>query len=349
MIESEYKKKGLLLGNGINLLDMSQSYSWGELLHRLKFIYNINVDLDNVFKPFPLAFDEMQHNKIGHNNLTSKLKNLKQTIRREIENQLEGKKGYNEYHVKMASLDYDAILTTNYDYSLQLSIQPDFLQLKKKLAINRQERKFSLKRCYKLPSRNTTFWHIHGELFDSRNHTATSNSYPEESILIGYEHYASYLEKIQENIKGKSGAQKVANQSLLVRIRNEQPSPFWTDIFFTHNLDIVGLGFDFSENHLWWLINYRANLIKKQNLRHNVEINNTIRFFHPSIYPGQGESPRLYDKTGLDQFIKKKNGVLKSKAIAEVLNAFEVKSVPIECESYDDFYRRLISVYLNDF
>jgi hypothetical protein len=253
MIESYRNKRALLVGNGVNLLNSNQSFSWGDLLQELKINSDIDVDLDNVFKPFPLAFDEMLHHKGGLNDFNENIKTLKQKISQNIKNQLDGKSGSNRYHKALMSLPYDDILTTNYDYSLQTSIAPDFLTHKNKLAVNKQEMKHSLKRSYFIFSK--TIWHMHGELFDSRSHSKLSKNYKEESIMIGYEHYTSYLEKIQENVRGKSGRQKGDDQSLMIRLRDNVSSPYWTDIFFTHNLDIVGQGFDYSENHLWWLIN----------------------------------------------------------------------------------------------
>ena len=134
MIQSFQNKRALLVGNGVNLLDSNQSFSWGALLQELKDTYGIDVDLDNVFKPFPLAFDEMLHQKPGNNDFKDKIKTLKQRISKSIDKQLEGKRGYNEYCNKLALLSYDDILTTNYDYSLQKSIVPDFMQIKYKLA-----------------------------------------------------------------------------------------------------------------------------------------------------------------------------------------------------------------------
>jgi len=340
MIESFQNKKAILVGNGVNLLDSSQSFSWGALLQELKSSYGIDVDLDNVFKPFPLAFDEMQHQKPGSNDFNDKIKTLKQRISRGMIRQLEGKRGFNDYHEKIASLPYNDILTTNYDYSLQKSISEDFLTAKDKLAINKQERKYSLKRGYSVSDK--TIWHIHGELYDSLSYSELSKYYNEESIMIGYEHYTSYLERIQENIKGKSGSQKVDNQSLMIRLRNGEQSPYWTDIFFTHNLDIVGQGFDFSENHLWWLINYRANAMRNTKPKYEVKINNKIRFFYPQINgEDQINFAELNNLKKLKELIEKKNGIQKSKAIAEVLKAFNVEPRPIQADSYQDFYEKL--------
>nr|WP_288934799.1 hypothetical protein [uncultured Allomuricauda sp.] len=338
MIDSYQDKRALLVGNGINLLDTDQSFSWGKLLEELKKTYSIDVDLDNVFKPFPLAFEEMLHQKPGTNNFDSKIKTLKRRISRSIISQLTEKRGFNDFHKRIASLPYNDILTTNYDYSLQNSILDSFPAEKSNLAINKQERKYSLKRGYHLLDK--TFWHIHGELYDSRNYSNGSKYYSEESIMIGYEHYASYLERIQENIKGKSGNQKVDNQSLMVRLRDKERSPYWIDMFFTHDLDIVGQGFDFSENHLWWLINYRANAIRSLESKHKVNINNTIRFYYPQI---DGANQIDINQLGnFNELINKKNNVWKSKAIAEVLKAFNVLPKPIQATSYKDFYDKFI-------
>jgi len=343
MIENYNNKKAILIGNGINRLDSNQSFSWGDLLEKLKADFGINVDLNNIFKPFPLAFDEMQHLKHGSNNLRDILKNLKQCIRSDIENQLSEKRGFNDYHQKLASIEYNDILTTNYDYSLEKSIEPNFMSLKRKFALNRQERIFSLKRCYQLNT-NKKFWHIHGELVDSRVHSSKTKSYPEESIMIGYEHYTDYLERIQKAIKGKSGSQKTKNQSLTVRIRDNKSSPYWMDIFFTHNIDIVGQAIDFSENHLWWLFNYRANLIREDVSKNGISINNKIRFYYAKLKEENLNALKLHSNN--DEMIWKKNSFQKSKAIGEVMKAFKIETIAIECNTHKEFYDKLITDYL---
>jgi hypothetical protein len=338
-------KKALLIGNGINQLDTSQSLSWGQLLTELKNQFSIQVDLDNIFKPFPLAFDEILHQKSGKNAFKGKLRTLKKSISSTIQSQLEDKKGFNEYHQKMMELEYDDVMTTNYDYSFQKSVEPEFFDMKRGLALNKQEINFSLKRCYRLQDRRTVVWHINGELVDSRRYRRDSENYPEKSILIGYKHYADYVRKIQENISGESGLQKIDKQSLRVRLRNEQKSPFWTDIFFTHNLDIVGQGFDFSENHLWWLINHRANLIRNESSIDGIIINNRIRFFYPVIK--DVEKFNFEELKDFEKIIDKKNKLAKAKAVSELLQAFYVNTIPVECKSFKDFYNILLSKHLS--
>lgn len=345
MIQQYENKKAILLGNGVNLLDSSQSVSWGGLLNDLKKRFDINVELDNEFKPFPLGFEEMLHQKSGRTPLNTKLKNLKKGIKEIIDSQLVGKRGYNDYHRKLVQLGYDDILTTNYDYALELSTTPDFKINKQGYALNKLESKFSLKRKYGLPGIASKIWHIHGELYDSRNLSVNSAFYHEESIMIGYEHYTAYLEHIQENIKGKKGKRVLDNQSLNYRFNNNSTGSFWTDIFFTHNLDIIGLGLDFSENHLWWLLNHRASLIRNSSLEieqtNKTFVNNEIKFYYPD--KKDDYTIKVNERDALQNFIKKVNIFNKSKAIAEVLKSFNVIPKPIKCISYTDFYKQFIA------
>lgn len=331
-----FHKRALLIGNGINQLDPKQSVSWGDLLDQLKQDFDIQVDLNNPFKPFPLGFEEMLHRKGGNDAFISKLRHLKQAIRENIDQQLDGKPGFNEYHKKIMRLGYQDVLTTNYDYALEKSVIRDFVDRKASLAVNKQESKFSLKRAYHLPDLATKVWHIHGELCDSRNLQDTSKYYHEESIMIGYEHYASYLEKIQDNYNGQRRSRRPEHRGLLSRIKNGTSGRYWSDIFFTHDMDIIGQGLDFSENHLWWLLNQRANL-KRSAGQHEVQIENRIRFYYP-ILP----KTELSENDDLETLIWRRNATDKARGIGEVLEAFMVEARGVECEDYWDFYERVV-------
>ncbi|PWL31352.1 MAG: hypothetical protein DCO96_03925 [Fluviicola sp. XM-24bin1] len=335
---SSYKgKRALLIGNGINQLDQAQSVSWGDLLDGLKRRFGIKVDLNNPFKPFPLGFEEMLHRKNSNVEFQRELRNLKQAIQDDIQRQLRGKTGYNEYHERIMRLGYSDVLTTNYDYALQKSVMSDFSNQKSRLALNKQETKFSLKRAYELPEIDMRVWHIHGELYDSRNLKDTERYYHQESIMIGYEHYASYLEKIQDNYNGKRNSRRFEHQGLLTRIKQNHPPLYWTDIFFTHHVDIIGQGLDFSENHLWWLLNQRANLMRVQTEASEFKINNEIHFYFP-LFPEK----ELTEGDKLEDIIKERNASDKEKGIGEVLEAFNVEPRPIACGSYEAFYERVI-------
>jgi len=336
-------KRALLIGNGINLLDSSQSVSWGDLLAELRRNFGISVEIDNEFKPFPLGFEEMIFEKRGSLSTGGKIKNLKQEIRQIIERQIDGKNGYNSFHKKIMSVKYDDFLTTNYDYALEQSAIINFTKEKSKYALDRREVKYSLKRRYSFfhEDLRKTVWHIHGELSNSRNISNEGKNYKEESIMIGYRHYASYLEKIQEAVKGKRNRKKTEEQGIVRRLKsNNSTLYYWTDIFFTHDLDIVGFGMDFSENHLWWLLNHRANLIRN-NLSESAVIDNKIRFYYPDK---QDNYTRVIDeKETLEKRIKRINFSKKSKAIADVLKSFKVTPVAIQCVSYNDFYTKFLN------
>lgn len=339
IIKSYNGKRALLVGNGVNRLDEKQSISWKELLqalqNNLEVDLKIETDLDNKFKPFPLGFEEMLHRTVGKIPFEDKIKRLKKKIRENIDHQLKGKEGFNKYHRFLMSLPYDDYLTTNYDYALEISSYPNFIEEKNNFAENKQEPKHSLRRRYFLE--NKRVWHIHGELEDSRNLSDDSKYYHEESIMIGYEHYSSYLEQIQANIKGSSKKiDEPEKNSLMVRIINRQTKFYWLDMFFTHNLDIVGLGLDFSENHLWWLLNLRANYIRKENRdKDRVIINNKIRYFYPVLPKPKSQSASLED---LENY---KNENEKGKAIGDVLKAFQVDVISLECNTHEDFYEQL--------
>lgn len=341
---SSYKdKRALLVGNGVNRMDKSQAISWKDLLLKLREDLKIETDLDNKFKPFPLGFEEMLH-EAGESQFEERLRNLKKKISQSIIKQLEGKKGYNKYHIDLMKLDYDDYLTTNYDYALEKALIDNDELILSQEAIYRKEHKYSLRRGYKFKNTQKKIWHIHGELIDARNLTDGSRYYHEESIMIGYEHYSSYLEKIQSNIKGSSKRNSEPEKNgLNDRIINDTNDIFWVDKFFTHNLDIVGLSLDFSENHLWWLLNYRANLIRKKNKeKDRIEFNNTIRFFYPSLSePSMAELTRNREKA--DEIM---DSIEKEKAIGDILKAFCVQVNPIDCANRREFYELLITKYL---
>ena len=94
-------------------------------------------------------------------------------------------------------------------------------------------------------------WHIHGELDAPR------------SITLGYDHYASYLGRLQRYVSGQGD--------------DGHTSPFlkgddsfddsghtysWVDVFLRNDVHILGLALGFEEIDLWWL------LTAKERLRH---------------------------------------------------------------------------------
>lgn len=94
--------------------------------------------------------------------------------------------------------------------TLESSVENAFLSNKKEYSINNLESKHSLYRGYKIGQVKVR--HIHGELKHNRNVEPSDKNYPEESIMIGFEHYSEYFAKIQSVIKGESGKQKESDK-----------------------------------------------------------------------------------------------------------------------------------------
>jgi hypothetical protein len=115
------------------------------------------------------------------------------------------------------------------------------------------------------------FWHIHG------------SELTPQSITLGYEHYGGYLQQMRNYVvTGTKGNYiKKRFDPIALRIKeNNINYESWIDYFFTHDIEIFGLNFDFVEIHLWWLLTYRARL----KVTMQVEINNKIRYFYPKKY-----------------------------------------------------------------
>jgi hypothetical protein len=68
----------------------------------------------------------------------------------------------------------------------------------------------------------------------------------------------------------------------------------WVHLFFIRDIDIVGFGMDYTESHLWFILNFRARL-----KRGGVDIPNKIRFFIPK-FAKKDETDRLALLTALD-------------------------------------------------
>jgi len=278
MKKSSIGQKAILLGNGINYLS-ADSIGWGDILENLKNSPEINqinteiqkVDLKNPLKPFPLAYEEIL-NLLSQDTTIDIDRLLKQSIVSNISNQLIKKKGFNKYHTDILNTKIKHILTTNYDYGLELSKIENFQNEKKEYSINNFEIKKNNHRGYILPS-DQYIWHIHGELSDNRSHTKSPNEYAEQSILIGNEYYGISIKNIEQYISGKEKSKHA--KSLVKRISNNDPVSSWIDLFFTHDIYFIGLGLDFVEQDIWWLLNYRAN-VKKRFLAKGIEINTVV-------------------------------------------------------------------------
>lgn len=325
--------KALFVGNGINRVVPAKA-SWANLLESLSDKFEIGIDLQNDLKPFPLAFEEMLISKLGTHH-QDKLKNMKQHIGY-ILTEANRDAGQLQLHAQLMACGIDEVITTNYDYNLERSMISDFDSRKIDLALNNQESKHSLYRGYRI--NGVTIRHIHGEL--GHNRKLSGGHYKEESIMIGFEHYADYALKIQDLVYGQKEKRRYVNsEGILGRMALGQPMKSWTDLFFTHDVHFVGFTLDFSESHLWWILMQRQEIIKK--FGKDSVIKNTIFFHYPEM-PMQPLDYACKDETAFNLLYRSKVTQQKNKAVTDILKALDVRINPIGCDSYAAFYDKVM-------
>lgn len=61
----------------------------------------------------------------------------------------------------------------------------------------------------------------------------------------------------------------------------------WIDLFFTKGVYIFGLGLDFVESDLWWLLTYRA---RSKYYKNKFHVKNKISYFIPEEYEARSKS-----------------------------------------------------------
>jgi len=249
------KNYSLLIGNGIN--NIGKDNSWDNLITEIAVFCKIKFKIDDEKKAhFPLLYEEIfltaaQKNKIKEIDLKRFIANKVATI-----------KG-NNIHKKIASLNCSNIITTNYEFSLE-GIFPK----KNNGLIN--EKIYSIFRHYTIHKKN--FWHIHGD----SNHAA--------SINLGFEHYGGQLQYIRNYVtKGYEFTNNKKHIPLpLIKLLQQKKITHhsWIDLFFTTDIYIIGLTFDFVETDLWWLLTYRAR--KKIEYPHLIK--NEITYYIPKKF-----------------------------------------------------------------
>ncbi len=159
---------------------------------------------------------------------------------------------------------FDYILTTNYSYEIEMSLLDTDDLTPEKIAklmnyheINHAQTQFLINTFNLVDS--TPIWHIHGE------------ARKPDSMIIGSAYYGKLLRRCVERIDGPlSGSrEKTENkrtptgkeQEFKRNIKMKRPQKIgsWIDAFVLGNVYILGLGMDFSEADLWWLVDYKAN------------------------------------------------------------------------------------------
>lgn len=247
------RPKILLLGNGLNRSFGSES--WGDILSEISctsFEVEEKLMIDSLTFPLQaVVYTDDNVNK-GIHLLSERLTNL------DVSDE------YSQIINDLTSINFDAILTTNYTYDIEKGINRNFMckagrasKYRKKSHIgSRLEEQFGLFRYMQINDKN--IWHIHGE------------AAREDSMILGHYFYGKLLATMQKYI------------SVLIRrykgmgATGEFTPLSWIDYFMIGDVYIVGLGLDQSEIDLWWLLNCKK--------RHSNELNSgKVYWFEPNM------------------------------------------------------------------
>lgn len=236
----------LFLGNGINLL--ADRDSWKKLL--LEICDNEEIKQTYLSDPschsyvnIPMSVQAFLAGEGGSTTLSQCLKDKCQKSKYFIGSV--DSKIQRQCLEKLLSIDFDAILTTNYSYELECVCkgkkEVSVSEVKKysTATVGNVEPKFLLRSFNEIPFRGNTqrIFHIHGE---ARKYT---------SIVLGSYLYGRLLSKIIPY------ADKRWNNGHISEYDN------WVDLFLQGDVYFLGFGLDFAESDIWWLIErkFRGN------------------------------------------------------------------------------------------
>lgn len=224
----------LFIGNGLNHVD-KVSISWNALLESLSA-----EDTNYISKSLSMTLSFEYIDAVSKDKaLEIKRKVAKETGEKASE--IMGKK--NSLHARLMRLPIQTIITTNYDYALELSADISFVPRR-----TTAEQLYSFYR--KQQAADKTVYHVHGEC-----------RYP-NSICLGFEHYAGMLEKMRSKLVLSTSAGNPDKRFHLYDVLTglTDPDDAWYYEFFKNDIYFLGFGFDSSEEDIWWLITYRRRL-----------------------------------------------------------------------------------------
>lgn len=244
----------ILVGNDIN--NVSSGYSWSNLLVDLIAFVGAKDKILPLGEQFPLFYEEIWAFAGSRGKVTEA--KVKEYIAKQVI-----KMPQNDFHSKISSLPVENILTTNYEFTLEKGFFGGKASVSNAGIV--QEQRYSLFR--KTQNGGKSFWHIHGD------------AQRPSSMALGYEHYAGYLQHMRNYVTDGVTYRNRPLKALTKRLGESGELEYlsWVDYFFTHDVHIVGLGLDFVEIHLWWLLTYRA----RASIRRKIQTSNEIVYYCP--------------------------------------------------------------------
>lgn len=227
------RPKVLLLGNGL-LQSFGNTVSWNKLLQDMHCNPRIDKDADLSRVSFPLEIVLRTDDHVD-----TKIKEIKDYF---ISSPLTPE--LTQRINKLLNCNFDQILTTNYGYEIEMiaakrdSYSENFLRKSQRHtdSVLKCESKYLLHTYYSVNDQN--IWHIHG---DARKYN---------SIVLGHYYYGKLLSKYEIYLNSQKNRYEYSQKN------NKTPEiRSWLDAFILGDVYILGLGMNFSELDLWWLIN----------------------------------------------------------------------------------------------
>ena len=292
----------VLIGNGICRGPQISEYipSWEKILKMLSKEFSTPLK-DLKAKPLPLVFEKIRLEMLRDNEDPQEL--LKRV------SEVVNLNGESSHLTSIYPSLTKNILTTNYNYTLNCPPAFDF-SVRNKIYKNISENYYSLFRGYKDEKRQ--IWNIHGEIKNPK------------SILLGHTQYSKYMGQVKDYLYSGiqysrvSGITKspLSGKTPNFNFEDDGTIYSWVDLFLKDEIHVVGLGLDFSEIILWWLITEKMAL----QARFNQKAGDLIYY--------DIQSPESIDTAA-------------KKCTRSMLTDLGAKIIPIKATSYDDGYRKI--------
>ncbi|WP_248799033.1 SIR2 family protein [Pseudomonas sp. MWU13-2105] len=277
----------LLLGNGVNRAALQKD--WTQILRELASQFDADELIQHLgSKPLSMFIEELCARSAGV------FRNTEHAVKVAFAKLLEQITPI-EAHRRICN-PFQVILTTNYDFTIEETFVgplygPAFLY---------PESRYSLFRRYLAGDKQV--WHVHGD--------AARPS----SMVLGYDQYAGSLQKIRNYVTegvdikklGYRMSSPVKNGNLDFTTNASIYS--WVDHFLRDHLHIVGLGMDFTEIDLWWLLLHK---------RRRTNQTGKVFYYHAALDSG-ADTP-----------------------VTSLLRSLNVEVVPVVADSYVECYLRI--------
>ncbi len=256
------KTQSILFGNGFNRVTPGNP-SWDNLLDEIAKS-KIEKDIPNTLRyeaiiskqpycespSFLSPSGKKTSSDANGRSLHNSRETLEHTLKMDIAQRVSVFDTNNAYEL-LSQLPVDNYLTTNYDNTLLKATNDNTLDQR-----YRPEKIYSIRRRYILKTTHgvQTYWPIHGNI-DSP-----------ASIMLGYDHYCGALSKIESYVKGEYEMPNVGRLSSMInRLNNGIDKVYsWIDLFFISDIHIIGMSLAYEELDLWWILNRRRRIKRKE-------------------------------------------------------------------------------------